>query len=84
LTLSPSSADGRFPIARIVCVPTLPLNRDQNQVSSTVSALPPAAKLKAALRKAAQCTVDELWDSVCRLVDAITPKECAHCFTACG
>ena len=32
------------------------------------------AKLKAALRKAAQCTVDELWDAIGRLVDASRPK----------
>jgi transposase len=42
------------------------------------------AKLKAALRKAAQRTVDELRDTIGRLVDAFTPKECANYFTACG
>jgi hypothetical protein len=41
----------------------------------------PFAKLKAALRKAAQRTVDELWDTIGRLVDAFTPKECANYFT---
>jgi len=42
------------------------------------------AKLKAALRKAAQRTVDELWDTIGRLVDAFTPQACANSFTACG
>ena len=42
------------------------------------------AKLKAALRKVAQRTVDELWDTIGRLVDAFTPKACANSFTACG
>jgi transposase len=42
------------------------------------------AKLEAALRKAAQRTVDELWDTIGRRVDAFTPEECANSFTACG
>jgi len=42
------------------------------------------AKLKAALRKAAQHTVDELWDTIGRPVNAFTPKACANSFTACG
>ena len=42
------------------------------------------AKLKAALRKAAQRTVDGLWDTIGALVDTFTPSECANYFAACG
>jgi transposase len=42
------------------------------------------AKLKALLRKAAERTVDGLWTTIGRLVDTVTPAECANYFTACG
>ena len=42
------------------------------------------AKLKALLRKAAQRTVDGLWDAIGRLIDTFTPTECANYFSACG
>jgi transposase len=42
------------------------------------------SKLKAALRKAAQRTVDGLWDTIGVLVDTFTPSECANDFAACG
>jgi hypothetical protein len=32
----------------------------------------------------AQRTVDELWNTIGRPVDAFTPKECTNYFTACG
>jgi len=42
------------------------------------------AKLKALLRKAAERSVDGLWDTIGRLVDLFTPTECANDFSACG
>jgi transposase len=62
--------------ARLLYLP--PYSPDFNPIEKAF------AKLKAALRKAAQRTVDELWDTIGRLVDAFTPKKCANYFTACG
>jgi len=42
------------------------------------------AKLKALLRKAAERTVDGLWNAIRRFVDCFTPQECANYFVACG
>ena len=42
------------------------------------------AKLKALLRKAAERTVDGLWNAIGRFVDCFTPQECANSFAACG
>ena len=42
------------------------------------------AKLKALLRKAAIRTVDALWTAIGRLVDLVTPAECANYFRAAG
>lgn len=42
------------------------------------------AKLKALLRKAAKRSVDALWDHFAVLLDAFSPQECAHYFTASG
>jgi transposase len=42
------------------------------------------AKLKALLRKAAERTVDGLWQTIGRLLDAFTPQECANYFAAAG
>jgi transposase len=42
------------------------------------------SKLKALLRKAAERTVEGLWDTIGRLVDLITPEESANFFTAAG
>jgi transposase len=42
------------------------------------------AKLKALLRKAAERTVDDLWDAIADLVDLFTPQECANYFKAAG
>jgi hypothetical protein len=36
------------------------------------------------LRKAAQRTVEGLWAAIGRLVDAVTPTECANYFSPCG
>ena len=40
------------------------------------------AKLKALLRKAAERTVDDLWDAIADLIDLFTPQECANYFKA--
>ena len=42
------------------------------------------AKLKALLRRAAQRTVEGLWNAIGRLVDTFTPVECQNYFAACG
>ena len=42
------------------------------------------AKLKALLRKAAERTVESLWAAIGRLIDLITPAECANMFAAAG
>ena len=42
------------------------------------------AKLKALLRKAAERTVDGLWETIGRLIDLFPPQECANYFTAAG
>jgi transposase len=42
------------------------------------------AKLKALLRKAAERTVDGLWDAIGALLPAFSPAECANYFQAAG
>jgi transposase len=42
------------------------------------------AKLKAMLRKAAERTVDGLWNTIGRISETFTPNECANYFAACG
>jgi transposase len=42
------------------------------------------AKLKALLRKAAERTIDGLWTTIGRLLDAFSPDECANYFKAAG
>ena len=42
------------------------------------------SKLKAMLRKAAERTVDALWNTIGKLVGTFTPTECANYFAAAG
>jgi transposase len=42
------------------------------------------AKLKALLRKAAERSIDGLWTTIARILDAFTPAECANYFAAAG
>lgn len=42
------------------------------------------AKLKAHLRKAAERTVDGLWNAIGRVIDLFTPHECRNYFAAAG
>jgi transposase len=42
------------------------------------------AKLKTLLRKEAARTVDALWSAIGRLIEMITPTECANMFAAAG
>ena len=42
------------------------------------------AKLKARLRKAAERTVEGLWNTIGRITDEFTPQECANYFAAAG
>jgi transposase len=42
------------------------------------------AKLKAALRSAAERTLGGLWDSIGRIIETFTPTECTNYFAAAG
>jgi transposase len=42
------------------------------------------AKLKALLRKAAERTVDRLWDKIGEILDGFSPEECANYFRHAG
>ncbi len=42
------------------------------------------SKLKALLRKAAERTVEGLWDKIGEILSAITPRDCASFFAATG
>jgi transposase len=42
------------------------------------------AKLKAMLRKAAERSVDGLWDAIARIIETFSPTECANYFSAAG
>ena len=42
------------------------------------------AKLKALLRKAAERSVEGLWNRIACLLDAFTPDECVNCFRNAG
>ena len=42
------------------------------------------AKLKASLRKAAERTVDALWDTIGQTLDTFTPQECVNYFKHAG
>ncbi len=42
------------------------------------------AKLKALLRKAAARTIPDLWDTIAKGLDSVTPQECAAYFTNSG
>ena len=55
-----------------------PYSPDLNPIEKAFS------KLKAMLRKAAERTVDALWNAIGRLIDLFTPAECDNYFAACG
>ena len=62
--------------ARLLYLP--PYSPDFNPIENAF------AKLKALLRKAAEPTVDRLWDVIGHIIDLFTPSECAHYFAAAG
>ena len=62
--------------ARLLFLP--PYSPDFNPIEMAFS------KLKALLRKAAARTVEGLWAAIGRLIDIITPDECANYFAAAG
>ena len=62
--------------ARLLYLP--PYSPDFNPIENAF------AKLKALLRKAAERTVAGLWAAIGRLVDLVTPPECARYFAAPG
>lgn len=55
-----------------------PYSPDFNPIEKAFS------KLKAGLRKAAERTVEGLWDTIGDLVDTFTPAECVNYFAAAG
>ena len=62
--------------ARLVYLP--PYSPDVNPIENAF------AKLKALLRKAAERTIEGLWNVIGRLVDTFTPTECRNYFAAAG
>ena len=62
--------------ARLLYLP--PYSPDFNPIENAFS------KLKALLRKAAERTVDALWNRIGELLPAFTPQECANFFAAAG
>ena len=60
--------------ARLLYLP--PYSPDFNPIENAF------AKLKALLRKAAEPTVDGLWDAIGHIIDLFTPSECANYFAA--
>jgi transposase len=62
--------------ARLLYLP--PYSPDFNPIENAF------AKLKAHLRKAAERSVDGLWTTLARIVDLITPNECANFFINAG
>ena len=62
--------------ARLLFLP--PYSPDFNPIEKVFS------KLKALLRKAAERTVEGLWTTIGKLLDAFTPAECANYFAAAG
>ena len=62
--------------ARLLYLP--PYSPDFNPIENAFS------KLKALLRKAAERTVEGLWQAIGRLIDLFPPSECANFFAAAG
>jgi transposase len=62
--------------ARLLYLP--PYSPDFNPIEKAFS------KLKAHLRKAAERTVEGLWAAIGRLIDLVTPQECANFFASAG
>lgn len=55
-----------------------PYSHDFNPIELAFS------KLKAVPRKAAARTVDDLWDTIAKIINDFTPTQCAYYFTATG
>ena len=62
--------------ARLLYLP--PYSPDFNPIENAF------AKLKALLRKAAERTVEGLWTTIGKLLDAFTPQECRNYLAAAG
>jgi transposase len=62
--------------ARLLYLP--PYSPDFNPIENAF------AKLKALMRKAAEPTLDGLWDTIGHIIDRFTPHECANYFAAAG
>jgi len=62
--------------ARLRLLP--PYSPDFNPIENAFS------KFKALLRRAAACTIPDLWTAIADALPQFTPAECANYFTACG
>jgi transposase len=62
--------------ARLLYLP--PYSPDFNPIENAF------AKLKAMLRKAAERTIDGLWSTIGKIIDAFNPTECTNYFAAAG
>ncbi len=62
--------------AKLLFLP--PYSPDFNPIEQAFS------KLKAHLRKAAECTIHDLWDAISRILDLYSPQECANYFANAG
>jgi transposase len=62
--------------ARVRFLP--PYSPDFNPIEQAFS------KLKAHLRKAAERTIHGLWEAIARIIDLLSPQECANYFTNSG
>jgi transposase len=62
--------------ARLLYLP--PYSPDFNPIENAF------AKLKAMLRKAAERSLDGLWNAIGRIIDTFTPDECTNYFAAAG
>ena len=62
--------------ARLLYLP--PYSADFNPIENAFS------KLKAALRRAAERTIEKLWTAIGRIIPTFTPAECANYFARAG
>jgi transposase len=69
-----SAATRALACATLLYLP--PYSPDFNPIEMAFS------KLKALLRKAAERTVDALWDRIAAVLEEFTPQECANFFAA--
>jgi transposase len=77
-TASPAAVRAAIEAAGATLLYLPPYSPDLNPIENAF------AKLKALLRKAAERTVEGLWNAIGRIIDLFTPAECANYFAAAG